>query len=128
MTKHDNTDLLKKLTALENEAATFGFKWDAASQIMAQIRSELAEIEDHLHDTDRVRLQEEIGDLLHAAFSLCIFCQLDANETLSKSVMKFASRFNAVKQLAQIEGLQDLNGQPFNKLMALWDQAKEMTE
>jgi len=121
---NDNTELLKKLCFLENEATAFGFKWETAEQIMAQIRSELVEIEVHLKDQDRHKLQDEIGDLLHAAFSLCIFCQFDAEETLAKSIIKFESRFRETQQLAKIEGFNDLTGQPFEKLMELWNKAK----
>ncbi|HSW93015.1 MAG TPA: MazG nucleotide pyrophosphohydrolase domain-containing protein [Gammaproteobacteria bacterium] len=123
----NNKDIFKKITSLENEAATFGFKWEKASQIMEQIRSELTEIEAHLEDTDTKKLQEEVGDLLHATFSLCIFCHLDAEETLSKSIVKFESRFKTVQRLAAMEGLGDLNNQSFNKLMALWNKAKEIS-
>lgn len=119
--------ILKKLSSLEKEAAEFGFKWETAEQIMAQIRSELIEIEVHLKDKDRNKLQEEIGDLLHAAFSLCIFCQFNADETLAESVNKFEVRFKEAQRLAKLQGLPDLNGQPFDKLMAFWDKAKKLT-
>lgn len=117
--------ILKKLTDLENEASAFGFKWETADQILAQIRSELTEIEVHLKDQDKNKLQEEIGDLLHAAFSLCVFCQFDTEETLTNSVDKFDRRFRETKKLAQCEGLKDLNGQSFDKLMKIWNKAKE---
>lgn len=118
-------DLLKKLTTLEHEAAEFGFKWETADQIMAQIRAELIEIEAHLEDGNRTKLQEEIGDLIHAAFSLCVFCQFDANETLAKSITKFENRFKAVKTIAAEKGYDNLQGQSFQKLMEFWDQAKK---
>lgn len=65
-----------------------------------------------------------MGDLLHAVFSLCIFCQFNAEKTLDKSVTQFERRFRAVQQLTMQEGLQNLNGQSFKKLI-LWDKAKE---
>lgn len=118
-------NILEKLTQLENEAAVFGFKWENADQIMAQILNEIKEIDVHLKDQDKNKLQEEIGDLLHAVFSLCVFCQFNAEKTLDKSVSKFERRFQTVQQLAIQEGLQNLNGQSFKKLMTLWDKAKE---
>jgi uncharacterized protein YabN with tetrapyrrole methylase and pyrophosphatase domain len=121
-------ETMKHLTNLENKAAEFGFKWETAEQIMAQIRSELKEIEVHLKDQDQEKLQDEIGDLLHAAFSLCIFCQFDPNKTLAHSVKKFEKRFNAIKQLTAAEGLNNLNGQTFQKLMEFWDKAKEISK
>ena len=119
-------EIFKKLTMLENEDENFGFKWENAKQIVTQIRSELLEIEAHLEKlADKNQLQEEVGDLLHAAFSLCVFLKFDPNETVKNSVDKFERRFKATKQLANDSGLKDLNGQTFDTLMAFWDKAKE---
>ena len=120
--------ILKKLTLLEKDAEQFGFKWDNTQQIMAQIKSECDEIDEHLsHITDdnKPKLQEEIGDLLHAVFSLCVFCELDATDTLTRSVDKFERRLNTVKAIAQEKGIATLNGYAFDELMKFWDQAKK---
>ena len=70
-------ELLKKIIILENEADKFGFSWEKPQQIIDQIQSECLEIMEHLepdaNETNELALQEEVGDLLHAAFSLCIF-------------------------------------------------------
>ena len=120
--------ILKKLSDLEKEASAFGFKWETSQQILAQIKSEIAEIEVHLIDGDQEKLQEEIGDLLHAVFSLCEFFQFDSKETLLNSANKFEHRFNQIKKLAHEKGLDSLNGQPFSELMTLWNKAKQLTQ
>ncbi len=67
--------VLERIEYLEQEAAALGLQWETKDQIMAQIRSECLEIEAHLKSPEgREALQDEIGDLLHAAFSLCVFC------------------------------------------------------
>lgn len=119
---------LEKLLALENEAAEFGFKWENPQQIIVQIQNEIAEINVHLQDHDQAKLQEEIGDLLHAAFSLCVFCRFNPTQTLAKSIDKFEKRFRSTQDLAKAEGLATLNGQSFAKLMMLWDKAKQLTK
>lgn len=117
-------NVLDKLASLEVDAAAFGFKWETAQQIKEQIVSELAEIDVHLQDNHQEKLQEEIGDLLHAVFSLTVFCGFDPKTTLEKSVDKFERRFMLVKQLAAKQGLASLNGKPFDQLMQIWDEAK----
>lgn len=121
--------IFNKLTTLEHEADNFGFRWDNTDQIMAQIKSECAEIMVHLkdinNDTKKAKLQEEIGDLLHAVFSLCVFCQFDPHETLEKSVNKFERRFKEVKRLTHAQGLVTLAGKSFQELMVLWNQVKQ---
>lgn len=113
---------------LGTEAEKIGFKWEKAEQIMAQIRSECAEVTVHLEnpaqDVTQAHLQEEIGDLLYAVFSLCIFCKLSPEETLGKALTKFERRLQAVKQIMNEQKLVTLQGHAFNELMAIWEQAK----
>lgn len=121
-------NILQELLALEHEAEQFGFKWDNTKQIMAQIQSECLEIQNHLDDfkteMEKEKLQEEIGDLLHAVFSLTVFCKFDPKKTLELSVAKFKRRLIAVKQIANEQGLTTLQGRSFQELMVFWDQAK----
>lgn len=123
-------NLLEKITALEQEADNFGFRWESADQIMAQIHSECLEINADLNDlaegSDHGKLQEEIGDLLHAVFSLCVFCQFDPKETLEKALIKFDRRLNAVKKIAHAQGLATLQGYSFDELMEFWERAKAL--
>ena len=123
-------ELLKKLVALENIADNFGFSWEKPQQIIDQIRSECLEIIEHIEpnskNTDELALQEEVGDLLHAAFSLCIFLKLDPEDTLKKTIAKFDRRLSAVKQITIEKGLNDLKGKSFNELMQIWQAAKKL--
>ncbi|MDX1900636.1 MAG: MazG nucleotide pyrophosphohydrolase domain-containing protein [Gammaproteobacteria bacterium] len=119
-------NLFEKIISLEHEADAFGFRWETTDQIMEQITSECQEIDEHLHvGRDNARLQEEIGDLLHAVFSLCVFCKLDPQTTVEKTTDKFARRLAAVKQIATERGLNTLKGHSFDELMKIWHQAKE---
>jgi ATP diphosphatase len=118
--------IFEKLLRLEKEANQFGFNWTKSEQIMAQIRSELDEIQIHLNDNNQENLKEEIGDLLHAAFSLCIFCHLNPSETLQFSVDKFERRFRKIKRLAKDKGLSTLKGCSFEENMSIWNEAKKL--
>ena len=121
-------DLLDKVVVLEDDASQFGFRWETTGQIMAQIQSECMEINEHLGhgiaQANQAELQEEIGDLLHAVFSLCVFCNLSPRDTLEQTLTKFERRLNAVKEITREQGLNSLNGFLFDELMAIWHQAK----
>lgn len=120
-------DVFRHLEALELEAKSFGFYWESPLQILQQMVSECDEIRENLEQVSTQSastLQEEIGDLLHAAFSLCVFRGFSTEETLKNAVDKFEKRFTAVKQLAISQGYSTLHGVSFDVLMALWEQAK----
>lgn len=123
-------NLLDKVVSLENMASEFGFRWQTADQIMHQIQSECEEVKEHLYDElsqdNKTALQEEMGDLLHAVFSLCVFSGFSPRETLEQSLTKFERRLHAVKRIAHERGLTNLDGKPFDELMSIWDRAKEL--
>ena len=125
---YQTLDLLDRVVFLEQDAAAFGFRWETSAQIMAQIESECVEISEHLAEgtqANQYALEEEIGDLLHAVFSLCVFCHFNPAETLKHTLDKFERRLNAVKKIAHERGLTDLNGHAFNELMCIWELAKQ---
>ncbi|MDP3705945.1 MAG: MazG nucleotide pyrophosphohydrolase domain-containing protein [Legionellaceae bacterium] len=121
--------IYEEIEQLEQEAAVFGLQWETSDQIMTQIRNECLEIEEHLHCPEqREALQDEIGDLLHAAFSLCVFNNFSPEVTLRKSLDKFEHRLNAMKDITKEEGLAHLRGKSFDELMQYWEQAKARTK
>ncbi|HAU1796536.1 TPA: nucleotide pyrophosphohydrolase [Legionella pneumophila] len=121
--------IFEEIEQLEQEAAAFGLQWETKEQIMTQIRNECLEIEEHLHFPEqRDALQDEIGDLLHAVFSLCVFSNFSPELTLRKSLDKFEHRLNAMKDIAKEQGLSHLREKSFDELMQYWQQAKARTK
>lgn len=123
-------NLFKKLNELDCEASEFGFQWENATQIIRQIKSECEEVEEHLREKSSLtesNLQEEVGDLLHAAFSLSMFCKLDPEKTLEDALIKFEKRLKMVKLIAKEKGLVTIHGLSFAECMTIWNQAKEKT-
>lgn len=118
---------LKKLIALEIDARKFGFDWPNHEAIFKQVIEEVNEIKEDMQlKASEEKIQEEIGDLLHAAISLCIFSGYDVNDTLLKVNHKFETRMSCIKQAANSLGLTDLCGQTDEFKMALWKKSKEV--
>ncbi len=122
-------NILDKVFKLEKEADEFGFSWENPEQILQQITSECNEVAEQLNNNHipekNTELQEEIGDLLHAVFSLCVFCGFDIKETINISLDKFAARMLMVRKIAAEKGIDNLQGHTFSELMQYWDAAKE---
>lgn len=120
--------LLTWVQKQELEAEEFGFYWEDFRQLMEQVRSECAEVQEAWEGKDLVHLQEEIGDLIQAAISLAVFCRFDPRETLLKSIEKFQRRYDAVVELVRSEGRENLHHQSFETLMDYWNRAKSQTK
>jgi GNAT superfamily N-acetyltransferase/NTP pyrophosphatase (non-canonical NTP hydrolase) len=120
---------LQKLIALERATAKLGFDWPNVESIIDQAISECDEIRQTIrHNEGTTRLLEEVGDLIHACISLCVFQNLNINEALVQSTNKFSSRLDALQQIMEERGLQTLQGQSFDFLLELWHEAKIRTK
>lgn len=121
-------DLLQKIITQEKTAAEFGFYWENVEQLFEQIQSECTEVKEAWLNQDNVHLKEEVGDLISAAISLCIFLKLDPAETLSESVEKFQHRYDSLVTLVNQDGLLHLKNKPMDILLDYWDKAKKVTK
>ncbi len=117
---------LDRLISLELDARSFGFDWPNREMVVDQAISECEEIKEALaHNESNERVQEEIGDLIHTAISLCIFAGFDTKETIDKITTKFGARMAIVKALAKERGLDSLKGQTLELMLELLAEAKK---
>jgi GNAT superfamily N-acetyltransferase/phosphoribosyl-ATP pyrophosphohydrolase len=118
---------LLKLLDLEKDARSFGFDWPDQLRILAQIIDECQEIrEDLALNANKEKIQEEIGDLLHAVISLCRFSGFNVEDTLRKVNVKFSRRMIILKGLVRKKGLKDLKGKSMEYMLTFWDEAKSL--
>ncbi len=117
--------LLKRVEKQELVARAYGFYWEHFNQLIEQIQSECVEIQEAWLKGDRTHLQEELGDVMHAAISLAVFCGFDPHDTLLKGINKFQKRYDTLVRLAKEDGHNDLHDQPFKVLMGYWNRAKQ---
>lgn len=120
---------LNKLMKLEKEAVEFGFEWPNHDSIINQALSECKEISDAIKNNESEdRIQEEIGDLLHTAVSLCRFRGFDLEQTINKLVNKFDARMRSLKDLTTAQNLHSLEGQTIEFKLELWEKAKKLNK
>jgi uncharacterized protein YabN with tetrapyrrole methylase and pyrophosphatase domain len=117
--------LLEKLILLERKYADFGFDWPDTDSIFKQILSEVAEVKSAITQKEGAeRIQEEMGDLLHAVISLIRFQGYDVQEILGNINHKFESRCEAMKKMAAIENIHSFKGLSFDEMLKFWERAK----
>jgi MazG family protein len=82
-----------------SRAASSGFDWVQAADVVAKIREEIDEIEDargHPHDPEH--LEEEMGDLLFAIANLSRKLGVEPEGALRRANDKFAARFTELER------------------------------
>lgn len=106
---------LDRTAKLQRRAARTGFDWPDASGPRAKVDEELAELDS---ETNQVRREEELGDLLFAVVNLARHLSIDPEEALRQANRKFEDRFRKIEKTPNFIGL------PLEGKEALWRSAK----
>jgi nucleoside triphosphate diphosphatase len=111
---------LSRAAKISRRAARIGFDWPDARAVIAKIAEEIAEVEAEIDGNDRLRLEDEVGDLLFAAANLARKLEVEPETALRHATAKFERRFRCVEALAAERGI----GSDLDALEALWQEIK----
>ncbi|MFL5036560.1 MAG: nucleoside triphosphate pyrophosphohydrolase [Microvirga sp.] len=88
---------LARAEKLTRKAATVGFDWPDAAQVVGKIEEEAREVREALEAGSRGEIEDEIGDLLFAVVNLARHAGVDPESALRRANAKFERRFGAVE-------------------------------
>ncbi|HXV73905.1 MAG TPA: nucleoside triphosphate pyrophosphohydrolase [Sphingomonadales bacterium] len=115
---------LKRAEKLQRRAARAGFDWKEAKPILDKIREETAELAAEMEKSPApAETAEELGDLLFAVVNLARHLDIDAEEALRQTNIKFVTRFRFMEVEAKRQGkaLEDMS---LEEMEGLWQKAK----
>jgi MazG family protein len=105
-------------------AASVGFEWEQAADVVAKIREEVDELQDVIGaGADPARAEEEMGDLLFAIANLARKLHVEPETALRKANDKFTRRFEAMERAIAGSG-RTMSGMGLADLEAEWQRAK----
>ena len=102
-----------------------GFDWDSIDGVMAKVNEEMRELKEASESGDRVRVDEEFGDLLFSLVNFSRFLHVDAEDSLRKTIDKFSSRFQRMERLVKERGKPALESCTLEEMDRLWEEAKD---
>jgi nucleoside triphosphate diphosphatase len=114
---------LIRAVKLQQKASTVGFDWNDPKAVLTKLREELAEIEAEIDGATHDRLEDEVGDLLFAAANLARHLNVDADQALRRTNMKFVKRFGAIEHALAAVGRSPADA-TLDEMEALWQKAK----
>jgi XTP/dITP diphosphohydrolase/ATP diphosphatase len=109
---------------LGKKAASVGFDWTNAEEVLRKLDEEIAELRSAIASKNRQQQEEEIGDLLFTVVNLSRKMGIDAEFSLRAGNAKFRRRFSTMEQLAT--GGKTLGQRTPEELEQLWGLAKKM--
>jgi ATP diphosphatase len=114
---------LVRAEKLSKRAARVGFDWKDPADVLAKIDEETDEVRVEIERDDRVRLAEEIGDLLFACANLARKYGIDPETALHGANRRFEARFRQLEKRLRAQD-RDPTSVPLEELEALWQLAK----
>jgi len=115
---------LARAQKVTERASYFGFDWKAPEPVWRKVEEEWNELKEAVASGSRERMTEEMGDLLFSLVNLSRHLDLQAEETLARSVDRFVKRFNYIESKLREKG-KTLAESSLEEMDALWDEAKK---
>jgi MazG family protein len=119
---------LAEAAQISRKAARAGFDWDDLGQVMEKVREEIQEIEQARRGESREKVEGEVGDLLFTIVNVARFLDVDPEQALRRTNLKFRERFGKVEQSLAERGRtfeQSRAEHGISEMEELWRQAKE---
>lgn len=108
-------------------AAKANFDWSTAEEVLAQLKSEITELEQELAKParDEAALHSEIGDVYFCLAQLCRHIKADPELIAAEGNQKFIRRFTAMEeQLKEHYQLDDIHTIPVAEKEQFWQKVK----
>lgn len=99
----------QRAVKLQDRAARIGFDWPDHRAVLAKLEEEIAEVRVEFDAVEadpgdaaaRLRLQDELGDLLFVAANLARHARVDVGAAMRGANAKFERRFRAMEEMAR---------------------------
>jgi len=111
---------LMRSLKVQKKASLLGFDWERTEDAMLKVDEELDELKLACKSGERVKLSEEIGDLLFAVVNVARFLKVEPEFALKATIDKFIKRFEYIEQMSP----KPIEQMSLNEMDKLWDEAK----
>lgn len=114
---------LVKAMRIQDKARASGFDWEEREQVLDKVEEELRELRHELRSGNLDRIQAEFGDLLFSMVNLSRFVQVNPDEALERTNLKFIARFRYLEEKVAEKGLK-LSQMSLEEMDVFWNEAK----
>ena len=109
---------------IQKKVASVGFEYSNDLEALDKVYEELEELKKEVRVKNKIKIKEELGDLIFATLDVSRKLKLDPEIILKKANNKFSKRWKKLEKIAKKEKL-DLNKLSLKKYDSLWNKAKK---
>ncbi|WP_207433962.1 nucleoside triphosphate pyrophosphohydrolase [Sabulibacter ruber] len=117
-----------KAMRIQEKARGVGFDWDEPSKVWEKVEEELAEFKAEfdqptLDQAAKEKATDELGDVFFSLINFARFLDLNPEEALEKTNLKFIKRFQYLEKAASAQG-KKLSEMTLAEMDVYWNEAK----
>jgi XTP/dITP diphosphohydrolase len=120
---------LIKAMRIQEKARGVGFDWEEPEQVWEKVKEEMGEFEAEFRvgtgsKIDQEKASGEFGDLLFSLINYARFIDINPEEALERTNIKFISRFQYLERAAKAAG-KNLSDMSLAEMDVYWEEAKK---
>jgi XTP/dITP diphosphohydrolase len=116
---------LIKAMRIQEKARSAGFDWEKPNQVWEKVQEELNEFKKETETGNPEKMSAEFGDLLFSLINYARFLNINPEEALEKTNLKFIRRFNYLENQSKADG-KNLKEMTLDEMDKYWNKAKEI--
>jgi len=123
---------LIKAMRIQEKARGVGFDWEEPEQVWEKVKEEMGEFEAEFRvasgtKIDQEKAASEFGDLLFSLINYARFIDINPEEALERTNIKFISRFQYLERAAKAAG-KNLSEMSLAEMDVYWEEEKKSTK
>ena len=120
---------LIKAMRIQEKARGVGFDWEEKQQVWEKVEEEMREFQEEFNaaadqEIDREKATGEFGDLLFSLINYARFIDINPEEALERTNLKFIKRFQYLENAARESG-KNLSEMTLAEMDVYWNEAKK---
>lgn len=115
---------LIKSYRIQEKAANVGFDWEEKAQVWDKVSEELSEFQAELNGGDKSDMESEFGDLMFSLINVARLYDINPDNALERTNLKFIRRFSYIESKAKEMG-RSLKDMKLAEMDDLWNEAKQ---
>jgi XTP/dITP diphosphohydrolase len=114
-----------KAHRIQDKARSVGFDWEERTQVWEKVQEEINEFKVEVEALDKDKMEAEFGDLLFSLINAARLYDINPENALERTNLKFISRFNYLESKTITQG-RDLKTMTLAEMDEIWEEAKKL--
>ena len=114
-----------KAMRIQEKVKSVGFDWDKKEEVIEKVYEEIKELKEELKLNDEKKTKQELGDLIFSVINMARFINIDPEEALESTNIKFINRFQYMEEKIA-KDKKNLKEMSLNEMNKYWNSSKKI--